>query len=80
MNARRSTNRGADHLKMRQLAQLTELRAGREGRCTLSAKASTYIDSIRTSTRAPTFLDQVGVPLYDREPGFEIMERRRCVQ
>jgi hypothetical protein len=44
------------------------------------AKASTYTVSIWTGTRAPAYLDQADVSLYDREPGFEIMERRRCAR
>ncbi len=58
----------------------TELRARRRDRCTISTKASTYTVSTRTGTRAPAFLAQIDVPLYDREPGFEIMERRRCAR
>ena len=46
MNARRSTDRGADHLKLRQLARLTELRARcREGALSRPRRPPTSIQS-----------------------------------
>ncbi len=66
----RGSTRGPSTTLFNHTGRPTELRAQRRDLGTISAKVSTYTVSTRTGTRAPAFLDQVDLPLYDREPGW----------